>query len=126
MEDKRVVGVRQHLGSIMQKNTFVAEDIRPFEEDDGGEMSDGSGEESEGEDGEEPDEAEGPAEAAEPELAWNDVFKGDEEEEPVTVFSKLEEESDDEDGELAPYTDHSDQTLKHDCRQQGGSSRFRC
>lgn len=73
--EKKVPGVRQNLGSIMQKITFEAEDVRPLEvegdldveevEDDGsdGEGEDGDvvlgAEEEEGDDGV---------------LAWNDVF----------------------------------------------------
>ncbi|KAM6498772.1 NGP1NT (NUC091) domain containing protein [Amanita muscaria] len=60
--------VKQNLGSIMQKNTFLAEDIRPLDEEfideeiDTGE-TDGSEEETE-------------AEEEEEELKWSDVFEG--------------------------------------------------
>ena len=65
----QAIGVRQKLGSIVQKNTFVGEDVRPVEEEgDGGE----SGEEGEGDvDGEEDKSEE------EDELGWNDVFPED-------------------------------------------------
>ena len=67
-EEVRVPGVKQNLGSIMQKNTFVGEDIRPLEaidlegeseggEDDGATSAD--------------DEAETVVETP---LAWGDVF----------------------------------------------------
>jgi nuclear GTP-binding protein len=73
VEEKRVPGVKQNLGSIMQKNTFVEEDVRPLvgialE----GESEDGNVEE---EDGDEAaiDSNEEEAEEDEP-LAWGDVF----------------------------------------------------
>lgn len=91
-EAPRVPGVVQKLGSIIQKNTFVPEDIKPLDEEDAGvadEEAAASGEGSGDEDaeGEVDDEAE-----VEPELAWNDVFKGDDPaaEEVPTVFSKLD------------------------------------
>jgi len=62
----RAIGIRQNLGSIMQKNTFTGEDVRPIEdeaiEEEGGE-GDVDGEEGESEDG--------------GELGWNDVFPED-------------------------------------------------
>ena len=63
-EDRlRAVGARQNFGSIMQKNTFVGEDVRPVEEDESVKEL-----ESEGEvDGEEDED----------ELGWNDVFPED-------------------------------------------------
>ncbi|KAI0830857.1 NGP1NT-domain-containing protein [Trametes gibbosa] len=98
------IGVKQNLGSIMQKNSFVGDDVRPLEQevdveevvDENAEVEDSADEEE----GEEEEEA----------LAWDDVFKGDApskqdaeaeegldehetEEEVTTLFSKL---SDDE------------------------------
>ncbi|KAI0714694.1 NGP1NT-domain-containing protein [Earliella scabrosa] len=100
---QRLVGVKQNLGSIMQKNAFVAEDVRPLdEEEDANEEAEDEAEESESgeeDDGEGEEEEE---EEEEEELGWNDVFKGDEgsadaemgdADEVPTVFSKL---SDDE------------------------------
>ncbi|KAI9066532.1 NGP1NT-domain-containing protein [Trametes sanguinea] len=97
------IGVKQNLGSIMQKNAFVGDDVRPLEqEDEAGDEVDEDAEisesEGEGEDGEE-----------EEALGWNDVFKGDAPEaeaededegdgEVTTLFSKL---SEDEDAESA-------------------------
>ncbi|EMD32582.1 hypothetical protein CERSUDRAFT_118621 [Gelatoporia subvermispora B] len=90
-EGAHPVGVKQNLGSIMQKNTFVGEDVRPLEEPE----NEGEGEDAEDveEDTEEVEEV-GEGE----ELAWNDVFKGDGDEEGekeesgdeenATVFSK--------------------------------------
>jgi len=68
-----VPGVKQNLGSIMQKNSFVGEDVRPLEvgneadhardeEDEEASAGSSSGEDAEDEEAE--DEA----------LAWNDVF----------------------------------------------------
>ena len=100
-ETNRLVGVKQNIGSIMQKNSFLPEDVRPLDEEDeevGEESEEGSEDEGGGDEDEE-------KEDAEEELAWDDVFKGDgaadEAEEAITVFSKLsdEEKSDVEDGE---------------------------
>ncbi|TRM70455.1 NUC091 domain-containing protein [Schizophyllum amplum] len=72
-EDERVVpGVKQNLGSIMQKNTFVAEDVRPLEVEDVAEVEDEDVEE-EGDDEELPSDEE--AEEDE-ELTWDDVWTG--------------------------------------------------
>uniref|UniRef100_A0A0W0FX83 Nucleolar GTP-binding protein 2 n=1 Tax=Moniliophthora roreri TaxID=221103 RepID=A0A0W0FX83_MONRR len=66
-----VPGVKQNLGSILQNNTFLAEDIRPLEEE---ELS------AEAEVADEQDEAEGvdeeEATEEEDELTWNDVWEG--------------------------------------------------
>ena len=87
-EAPRVPGVVQNFGSIIQKNTFVPEDIKPLDEEVIGgveENEDGLGSDEDAE-GEVDDEAE-----PEEDLAWNDVFKGDDPSEEVpTVFSKLE------------------------------------
>ena len=112
----KLVPVKQNLGSIMQKNTFVAEDIRPLEEADMGAEGEESGLEESG--GGDSDEASSAAEDAEeePELAWNDVFNGDdvevepEEVESLTVFSKQDTQSEDEDGTYNTFT--QDQPLK--------------
>ena len=68
-EEMRVPGVKQNLGSIMQKNTFVGEDVRPLEATDlEGESEDGEDEGGASVDGDEVE-----AEAVTP-LAWGDVF----------------------------------------------------
>ncbi len=84
-EEKRVLGVKQNLGSIMQKNTFVEEDVRPLE---GihleGESEDGHIEEEDDDeaavDGDNEEEAEEDAP-----LAWGDVFV----EERTTVLTEV-------------------------------------
>ena len=66
-ERLHAIGVRQNLGSIIQKNTFVGDDVRHIEED-GSESTEG--EEGKGDvDGEEEEHEE-----EEEELGWNDVF----------------------------------------------------
>jgi len=68
-ERLRAIGVRQNLGSIIQKNAFIGDDVRPIEEESGEGL-----EEEEGEgnvEGEEDESEEGD------ELGWNDVFPGD-------------------------------------------------
>ncbi|KAF9011179.1 P-loop containing nucleoside triphosphate hydrolase protein [Cyathus striatus] len=76
MEAKDLPGVKQNLGSIMQKNTFLAEDIRPLEEEfigveepSGEGVNDDDVEEAAARDGEE-----------EEELKWSDIFEGIKEE----------------------------------------------
>ncbi|KAI0301510.1 NGP1NT-domain-containing protein [Russula brevipes] len=91
--ERRVPGVKQNLGSIMQKNTFVAEDVRPLVGDD--EAA-----------------ADGDEVAAEedPPLAWGDVFV----EERSTVLTGLaasgEEEEEEEEwpGIMPLPQEHSD------------------
>lgn len=69
VKEERQVGVKQKLGSIMQKNTFLAEDIQRMDDEE-------DGEESGSEDGEEEEEAVDDAseEEEEEELSWNDVY----------------------------------------------------
>ena len=68
-ERLRAIGVRQNLGSIIQKNAFVGEDVRSIEEENGEGLEE---EEGEGDvDGEEDGSEEGD------ELGWNDVFPED-------------------------------------------------
>lgn len=74
-DTSEVPGVKQNLGSIMQKNSFLAEDVQPLEpeftvEDDEAE-GDGEEDEEEGEDEEK---------VEQDELTWNDVWNGIEEE----------------------------------------------
>jgi nuclear GTP-binding protein len=68
-----VPGVKQNLGSIMQKNTFLPEDVKPLDEGDleGEELDE---EEEEGD--EEGDDVGGDEEEDEDSLTWNDVFEG--------------------------------------------------
>ncbi|KAF9045727.1 NGP1NT-domain-containing protein [Hymenopellis radicata] len=68
-EEGVVPGVKQNLGSIMQKNTFVAEDVRALEVD---ETAGDAVEEDDG--GNDLDQVEHSEE--EEELTWNDVFEG--------------------------------------------------
>lgn len=92
-KEERKLGVKQNLGSIMQKNTFVGDDVRPLEIE-GEDVPDVSV------DGESDDEAEGEevegAEDAVAELGWNDVFKGDEPQEPLTVFTRADDDDEEE------------------------------
>lgn len=98
-ERMHAIGVKQNLGSIMQKNSFVGEDVRPLEQElEGEEVVDEDAEVEESAD----EDAEGEEEE---ELAWGDVFKGDApskeeeegeedaegepDEEVTTLFSKL-------------------------------------
>jgi nuclear GTP-binding protein len=75
--ESRVVGVTQNLGSIMQKNTFVPEDVRPLEEEVGDGPREGNSEDdhTDSEDKEE-------GEEEEEELTWEDVFAGTKDEAP--------------------------------------------
>jgi nuclear GTP-binding protein len=68
-EEGEWLGVMQNLGSIMQKNSFLAEDVRPLE----GYPEDRS---SEGSAGEESDDGDEPQEPEEEALSWNDVYRG--------------------------------------------------
>jgi nuclear GTP-binding protein len=74
MEEKRVPGVKQNLGSIMQKNTFVEEDVRPLE----GIDLEGESEDGDEEDGDDETAVDGNDVEAEEDvpLAWGDVFVG--------------------------------------------------
>ncbi|TFK89858.1 NGP1NT-domain-containing protein [Polyporus arcularius HHB13444] len=113
-QQQRPLGVKQNLGSIMQKNTFVPEDIRPLEEEEGAGEEDGEGEE-ESEDGGEVEEV-----AEEEALGWNDVFKGDQvpadaekaDDGPDTVFSKLSDEESDASGAEESGDDESSRPQK--------------
>lgn len=90
VEGMQVPGVKQNLGSIMQKNTFVPEDVRPLDEEFAAE-----GDESI--DVEESDEGKSDA-PEEEELTWNDVFEGiNEVKIPVTNG---------DDGDLQPEGEH--------------------
>ncbi|KAI4527916.1 NGP1NT-domain-containing protein [Schizophyllum commune Loenen D] len=78
-EDERVVpGVKQNLGSIMQKNTFVDDDVRPLEvedtvgEEEDVEAAENDDEQSSGEDAEEV----GAEDEEDEEMTWDDVWTG--------------------------------------------------
>jgi len=80
--DTEVFGVKQNLKSMMQKNTFVPEDVQKLDEEDGN---------VEAENDEEENVEEANEEEEEEELEWNDVFDGID-----TKSSKITEESDDD------------------------------
>lgn len=73
LEEKRVPGVKQNLGSIMQKNTFVGEDLRSLEGIDLEGESEGARDGEEGDDDAASDADDGEVEEDGP-LAWGDVF----------------------------------------------------
>lgn len=73
-----VPGVKQNLGSIMQKNTFLPEDVRPLDEGD----FEGEGEDEQ-ESGGEGNDVENDVEGDENGLTWNDVFGGIKEEDAI-------------------------------------------
>ncbi|KAG9313895.1 hypothetical protein JVU11DRAFT_4665 [Chiua virens] len=73
-EEKEVMSVKQNLNSIMQKNTFLAEDIKPLEDEVGVNEEAVLGEDfleegKENLDSEDTSDVDG-----DPELSWNDVF----------------------------------------------------
>ncbi|KAG6827409.1 GTPase required for pre-60S ribosomal subunit nuclear export and maturation [Tricholoma furcatifolium] len=69
-EEKAVPSVKQNLGSIMQKNSFLPEDVQPLDDEDL-EGDDEDDEAAEANDDETEDKEE-----EEEELSWNDVFEG--------------------------------------------------
>lgn len=90
-DDRPALSVKQNLGSIMQKNTFVADDIRPLEVEDVEDAVDsdaGSGDEQESPE-------EGDAGEEEP-LAWNDIFPEDAPTKIPTVFTHPDDEDEEE------------------------------
>jgi nuclear GTP-binding protein len=95
VEEKRVPGVKQNLGSIMQKNTFVEEDLRPLEGIDlEGESEDGHvQEEDDDEVADDGDEEEAEEDAP---LAWGDVFVEERTTVPAEVTGPGEEVEEDE------------------------------
>lgn len=71
-EDKaELPRVKQNLGSIMQKNTFLGEDVQPLDEEDVEEDAEAQSEGADREEGEEEEE-----EREEEELTWDDVWDG--------------------------------------------------
>ncbi|KAG6849554.1 hypothetical protein H0H93_007502 [Arthromyces matolae] len=73
-EQMEVPGVRQNLGSIMQKNSFLPEDVKPLEQE--SLESDGEGEVGDDDDDNDAASDEVTGEDEEAELTWNDVFGG--------------------------------------------------
>ncbi|KAF8146442.1 NUC091 domain-containing protein [Mycena galopus ATCC 62051] len=100
--DGEVPGVRQNLGTIMQKNTFVAEDVQPL--DDlfvGPAAAEDEQDEAEAEAEDEDEEGEDePVADEEEELTWNDVWEGIKEDTTeipeTTVGEDDDSEADDE------------------------------
>ncbi|KAJ3739762.1 NUC091 domain-containing protein [Lentinula detonsa] len=92
--------VKQNLGSIMQKNTFLAEDIQPLEEEYTGVSVDNEEEGTEDGSGDEPEGDSGDEE----ELTWNDVFEGIKErpDELQETAAENVADHDDEETEVAP------------------------
>ncbi|KAJ6520491.1 NUC091 domain-containing protein [Mycena sanguinolenta] len=87
-----VPGVRQNLGTIMQKNTFVADDVRPLDDLFVGPAA---AEDEQAEDEGEDEEGEGePAEEKEEELTWNDVWEGIKEDTTEIPETTVGEDSD--------------------------------
>ena len=102
VEENRVPGVKQNLGSIVQKNTFVEEDLRPLEGIDlEGESEDGHVHE------EDNDEVADDGEEAEEDapLAWGDVFVEERTTVPTEIPGPGEEiEEDEEEQEWSGIT----------------------
>jgi nuclear GTP-binding protein len=89
VEEPEVPGVKQNLGSIMQKNTFLPEDIQPLEEATGD-----AGIEEENSDGDSDAASKDGSDEEEEELQWTDVFEGIKKKDDIP--SALPEESADE------------------------------
>jgi nuclear GTP-binding protein len=70
----RLLGVRQNLGSIMQKNTFIPDDVRPLELEATSSVGEDVSEDGAEVEGAEVDDDE---DGEEDELTWGDVFAGD-------------------------------------------------
>lgn len=88
------IGVRQKLGSIVQKNTFVGEDVRPIDEEGVESVEEGEGDM----DGEEDENVE------EDEIGWNDFFPEDAPPPKQLNGSASEDESAEEDDEVEGIT----------------------
>ncbi|RDB28545.1 Nucleolar GTP-binding protein 2 [Hypsizygus marmoreus] len=80
MEGMDVPGVKQNLGSIMQKNSFLPEDVRPLERED-----EEGGEEDDVDEEDDAEESDAEEEEEEEELKWGDVFEGIKEDEVPNV-----------------------------------------
>lgn len=90
-EDGAAPGVRQNLGSIMQKNTFVPEDIQPLDVEFAGIEEESSDEHGATEEEEEENEEE--------EMTWGDVFEGIKDDTEVLVHEAENSEVDTNMGE---------------------------
>jgi len=91
VEEKRVPGVKQNLGSIMQKNTFIGEDVRSLEGIDlDGESEDGRYEEEDDDEAAADDDDVQVEEV--PPLAWGDVFVEERSTAPTVCSGEEEEE----------------------------------
>ena len=127
----RVPGVTQKLGGIIQKNTFVGEDVRPLEEEPekeagGDEWTGFGGDDDDGEDGASEVEGDEDKEGAEVEegdedinddevdLAWDDVFnEGGKSEKNIAQSSDKEDadsEPEDDDDVVAEVADGQDES----------------
>lgn len=88
------IGVKQRLGSIMQKNTFVAEDIQRMDDEEQEEKAmEVDDEEASGDDVQnDSDEADGIEESDEEqeELSWGDVFGEKTDDAPVVAKSAMD------------------------------------
>ena len=116
VEEKRVPGVKQNLGSIMQKNTFVGEDLRPLEGIDlEGESEDGDVREDDNDDvADDGDDEEAGVDAP---LAWGDVFVEERTTVPTEGAGPGEEvEEDEEEQEWSGITSLSRGTWKRGSR----------
>lgn len=83
-KEEAVLGVKQNLGSIMQNNTFVGDDVRPLDDAEEGEVEVELDQEDDGGDD---------SGSEEEELAWDDVFK------PAGVQANPEEAVSEEEAE---------------------------
>ncbi|KAI6133678.1 NGP1NT-domain-containing protein, partial [Pisolithus croceorrhizus] len=90
-EQAGVPSVKQNLKSIVQKNTFLPEDVQPLENESG--SGDVDEEDPEGESDEEITEEQGPSEEPaddDEQLSWNDVFQ---EEDPLIRNQKAADDA---------------------------------
>ncbi|KAF8346873.1 NGP1NT-domain-containing protein [Amanita rubescens] len=101
--DPEAPKVKQTLGSIMQRNTFLAEDIRPLDD----EFLEGDAD-----DLDEANESEHSDEEEEEELKWSDVFQGIGEEGMQADASNQDQESSLSPGEETNDVDEQRQTAK--------------
>ncbi|KIJ66493.1 hypothetical protein HYDPIDRAFT_86755 [Hydnomerulius pinastri MD-312] len=97
---KEVVSVKQNLKSIMQKNTFLAEDVRPLDDEDEVGAEDASDEGSDDDDdGVQSASEEAAEDNDEEELSWNDVFQ--EQGQPIASDNASRDMSSDEESSAA-------------------------
>jgi nuclear GTP-binding protein len=108
-----VPGVTQKLGGIIQKNTFVGEDVRPVEEtqllgsEDGNEWTGFDDDDEEQEDGDIAEEHDG----SEAEISWGDVFTEDKSDEVDLTVVDDEESDDDAQEALSENADEGDNNV---------------